>query len=90
MTVRRWTYPPELADALSAFGLRPTAETPPALVREALNDLYRFELRRMRERLRAGEVEKTRYVEDVIALRKKYWPLTMQLPVWEQVCQGGT
>ena len=89
MTGRRWTYPPELADALEAFGLRPTPDTPPALVRDALNDLYRFELRRMRERLRAGEVEKAGYVGDVIALRKKYWPLTMQLPVWERVCQGG-
>ena len=90
MTGPRWTYPPELADALSAFGLRPTADTPPALVREALNDLYRFELRRMRERLRAGLVEKSHYVDDVIALRKKYWPLTMQLPVWERICQGET
>ncbi|HET9368784.1 MAG TPA: hypothetical protein VFO19_00990 [Vicinamibacterales bacterium] len=88
MTGPRWTYPPELAEALETFGLRPTDETPPALVRDALNDLYRFELRRMRERLRAGAVEKTRYVDDVIALRKKYWPLTMPLPVWERVCRG--
>ena len=68
MSGRKWTYPPELADALGAFGLRPTSGTPPALVRDALNDLYRFELRRMREQLRAGAVEKSRYIEDVIAI----------------------
>ena len=44
-----WVYPPELAAILLTFGLRPTPDTPPALVRDALSDLYRYELRRMRD-----------------------------------------
>jgi hypothetical protein len=82
-----WTYPPELAEALLAFGLRPTPATPPLLVRDALNDLYRFELRRMRDRLRAGDIQKPAYIDLVIATRKRYWPLSLQLPAWEDICR---
>jgi hypothetical protein len=86
-----WTYPPELVDALAGFGLAPRTTTPPAVVREALNDLYRFELRRLRERLRAGRVEKPDYLDRVVALRKQYWPLTLPLPAWEKICvEGGS
>jgi hypothetical protein len=86
MTDRSWTYPAELRSALVGFGLAPTPLTPPALVRDALNDLYRYELRRMRERLRAGDIEKDSYVDRVIALRKLYWPLTLPLAAWEKIC----
>lgn len=82
-----WTYPVELRAALQGLGLAPTAATPPALVREALNHLYRYELRRMRERLRAGAMAKPEYLDAVIALRKKYWPLTLPLEAWEKICQ---
>ncbi len=58
-----WTYPPELADALLGFGLRPTPATPPLVVRDALNDLYRYELRRMRDQLRAGNIPKADYID---------------------------
>ena len=85
----RWVYPSELADVLLTFGLRPMPETPPTLVRDALSDLYRYELRRMRERLRAGEMEKAAYVELVIATRKRYWPLSLQPSAWESICRSA-
>jgi hypothetical protein len=84
-----WTYPPEIRNALLGFGLDPTVRTPPAVVRAALNDLYRFELRRMRDRLRAGAFTKPEYLDLVVATRKRYWPLTLQLPAWEKICAGG-
>jgi hypothetical protein len=83
-----WTYPPELVEALLRFGLRPTRATHPLFVRTALNDLYRYELRRMRDRLKAGEIPKADYIDLVIAARKRYWPLTLQPPAWEQICRG--
>jgi hypothetical protein len=86
MSVATWTYPPEMLVALGPLGLAPRAHTPPAVVRAALNDLYRYELRRMRDRLRAGEIVRLEYLDRVIALRKKYWPLTLQLPAWEKIC----
>lgn len=84
-----WRYPPELLTALQGFGLQPDETTPPSVVRDALNDLYRFELRRMRDGLRAGAIEKADYLDRVIALRKHYWPLTLPLAAWEKICASG-
>jgi hypothetical protein len=86
MTPTRWTYPDELRAALVDLGLAPTPTSPPAVVRDALNDLYRYELRRLRDKLLAGVVVKPDYLDLVVALRKKYWPLTMPLDVWEKLC----
>src|SRR5687768_2394308 len=85
-----WTYPPEFIEALANFGLAPTAGTPPALLRDALNDLYRYELRRLRDGLRSGRVEKPGYHDAVIAIRKRYWLLTLALPAWEKICASDT
>jgi hypothetical protein len=87
MTHRTWTYPPELMDALAGLGLRPHTGTPPLVVRDALNDLYRYELRRMRNELRAGRIAKPDYIDLVIAKRKQFWPLTLQPDAWERICR---
>lgn len=86
MTDQTWTYPAELADALLTFGLAPTVHTSPLLVRDALNDLYRFEIRRLKQRLLDGHVAKADYTPEVVLLRKKYWPLSLQPAHWEQIC----
>jgi hypothetical protein len=85
-----WLYPPELLSALVTFGLAPTPGTPPVFVRDALSDLYRYEIRRLRSRLLAEEFPKSDYIGLVIALRKKYWPLTMTPDVWERICAVET
>lgn len=82
-----WSYPSELTDALLRLGLAPQPHTPPRLVRDALNDLYRYEIRRLRDVFRAGGAATPNYVDRVIDLRKKYWPLSMQVDVWEEICQ---
>ena len=84
-----WTYPAEWLDALGTFGLAPRPATPPRFVRDALNDLYRYEIRRLRDRLRSGIVAKPDYIGLVIALRKKYWLLSLVPEAWETVCRGG-
>jgi hypothetical protein len=81
-----WTYPPELLEALPRFGIAPRADTPPRLVRDQLSDLYRYEIRRLRDRLLAREFPKTDYIGLVIALRKQYWPLALTPEQWEQIC----
>jgi len=86
MTSGQWTYPVELLAALEGLGLSPTSATPPAVVRDALNDLYRYELRRMRDRHRGGLIDKPAYLDLVIATRKRYWPLTLSLAAWEKIC----
>ena len=86
MTAAAWTYPPELSDALVGFGLAPRPETPPRLVRDQLNDLYRLEIRHLRDRLLAKEFPKAEYAGQVVTLRKKYWPLAMTPEQWEKIC----
>jgi hypothetical protein len=84
-----WSYPPEFLESLAGLGLAPTPDTRPSLVRDAVNDLYRYQLRAMRDRLRAGHVEPGSYHGLVIALRKRYWVLTLPLHAWERICCEG-
>jgi len=83
-----WRYPPELVEGLPGFGIAPRPDTPPRLVRDQLNDLYRFEIRRLRERLLAKEFPKTEYIGRVITLRKKYWPLALTPEQWDEICRA--
>ena len=81
-----WTYPPELLAGLAPLGIAPASHTPPVLARGAVDELYKYELRRLRDRLRTGEVARPDYLAHVIALRKKYWVLTLPLAAWEKIC----
>jgi hypothetical protein len=83
---RHWTYPPELRDALATLGFAPRADTPPAFVRAAVDELYKFELRRLRDHHRAGTIAKADFSDLVVRLRKKYWMLTLPERAWEKVC----
>ena len=84
-----WRYPDDLLAALAGFGLAPTPETPPALVRDQLSDLYRYEIRLLRGRLLAGEFPKADYSGHVISLRKQYWPLSATPQQWESICSSN-
>ena len=79
-----YEYAPEALEVLAGHGLCPRPDTPPALVREALSDLYRFEIRRLKRRLLAGEIVKERYSDHVIALRKQYWLLSVPVQRWSR------
>jgi hypothetical protein len=78
----RYEYAPEALEVLAGHGLRPGPDTPGALVRDALSDLYRFEIRRLKGRLLAGEIPKERYADHVIELRKVYWLLSVPIERW--------
>lgn len=77
-----YEYAPEALDVLAGHGLRPGPGTPPALVRDALSDLYRYEIRRLRRRLLAGEIPREDYTGHVIGLRKQYWLLSIPVDRW--------
>lgn len=83
-----WTYPPELLTALAGHGVAPRSDVHPRFVRDYVSDLYRFEIRRLRERRATGVVRKEDYVDRVIALRKQYWVLTLEPSAWERICRG--
>ena len=77
-----YEYAPEALEVLAGHGLRPGPGTAPARVREALNDLYRYEIRRLRRRLLAGDIAKEAYSDHVIGLRKQYWLLSIPVERW--------
>ena len=86
MPATTWLYPPEFLAALAGHGLAPSSATPPLFVRDAVNDLYRYELRRARDRHIRGDIAKIEYLDVVVALRKKYWLLTLPAVAWERIC----
>lgn len=74
-------YRADVLEQLARHGVRPSPTTPPELVHEFVSDLYRYELRALRDRLRRGEIIRPRYFEHVVDLRRKY-PLVSLKP-WQ-------
>ena len=81
-------YRPEVLEALARHGLRPISTTSPQFLRDAVNDLYRFEIRRLRARLLRKEFPKSEYIGRVLDLRAKY--LLLSMPMEEWTIQEGT
>jgi hypothetical protein len=73
---------PEILEALGDHGLRPNADTPVTLLREQINDLYRIEVRKLRDRCRAGEFPMTELAPRVVELRKRYMLLSIPIEQW--------
>lgn len=67
---------------LLEHGVRPTASTRVELVHEFVSDLYRFELRRLRDRLVRGDIPKAGYYDRVIALRRRYPLVSLKPEQW--------
>jgi hypothetical protein len=83
-----YTYEPDVLDALAAHGLVPRPVTAPPFVRDALSDLYRYEIRRLRRSFLRGEIPKADYSQHVIALRRKYWLLSVSTVHWAHDATG--
>lgn len=77
-----YEYRDEVIEELLWHGVGPTADTPPERVREFLSDLYRYEIRRLRERLLGGKIPKADYAGEVIALRRRYPLLSVRVQHW--------
>jgi hypothetical protein len=69
-------------EQLWLHGVHPTPQTRPELVHEFVNDLYRFELRRLRDRLVRKEIPKAGYYDRVIELRRKYPLVSLKPAQW--------
>jgi hypothetical protein len=77
-----YTYRPEILDELARHGLKPKTTTPPQFLRDAINDLYRIEIRKLRDRCRAGEFSTRELPRHVIELRKRYLLLSIPIARW--------
>ena len=83
-----YNYEPRILDALAGHGLVPRPETSPQQLRDAVRDLYRYEIRRLRLSLLAGQIAKRDYADHVVALRQQYPVLSVPLELWV-VREGG-
>jgi hypothetical protein len=77
-----YRYRPDVLVQLLEHGVSPTTSTPPELVYDFINDLYRYELRRLRDRLVRGAIPKARYYDHVVQLRMKYPLVSIKPQLW--------
>jgi hypothetical protein len=78
----QYRYRPDVLAQLGAHGVTPKPSTSPEFVRDFLNDLYRYELRRLRDRLVRREIAKPDYYAHVVEVRRRYPLLSMKLWEW--------
>jgi hypothetical protein len=83
-----YTYYPRVLAELRRHGLDPRPTTPPGRLRDAVSDLYRYEIRRLRSDLLAQRIRREDYAGHVVALRKRYLLLSVPLELWTVRAEG--
>jgi hypothetical protein len=74
-----YVYRADVLRELERHGVRPTSDTPPQLVRDFVRDLYKYEIRALRDRMLRGVFPRVEYAARVDALRREY-PVLALLP----------
>jgi hypothetical protein len=77
-----YRYRSDILDELARHGLAPTPTTPPSLLRAQINDLYRVEIRKLRDRCRSGEFPTHELPAKVVELRRRYVLLSIPMDRW--------
>jgi hypothetical protein len=75
----RVRYRADVLEQLLAHGVRPGEHTRPQLVRDFVRDLYKYEIRCLRERYLRRDFPKIEYAGRVDDLRRRY-PVLALLP----------
>ena len=75
-------YRPDILTQLLEHGVRPTARTRPEIPHDFVSDLYRHELRVLRNRLLAKAFPKPEYYQRVVAIRNRYRVLALKPRDW--------
>lgn len=71
-------YRTDILALLLEHGVRPTAHTRPELVRDFVRDLYKYEIRSLRDRYVRRDFPKNEYAGRVDQLRRRYPVLALQ------------
>jgi hypothetical protein len=77
-----FTYHARVLSELARHGLRPLPTTSPERLREAVRDLYLYEIRRLRAELLRGRIVRRHYADHVVALRRRYPLLSLPVEQW--------
>jgi hypothetical protein len=70
-------YRADVIEHLWRHGIHPTPHTPPELVRDFVRDLYKYEIRRLRQQMIDNRFPKGEYVVRVESLRRAYTVLSL-------------
>jgi hypothetical protein len=70
-------YRADVMETLWKHGVHPRNHTRPQLVRDYVRDLYKYEIRRLRERYLRKEFPKSEYWDRVDRLRRAYSVLAL-------------
>ena len=79
-----YRYKPEILRQLAMHGVIPKPETPPTVARAAVNEIYRYELRLLRNRYLVGEFAKKEYYDKVVEVRNRYPVMAMLTRHWTE------
>jgi hypothetical protein len=77
-----YTYHQQILDELARHGLAPLPTSSPQQLRDAVRDLYKYEIKRLRHDYLAGRIPKREYAGHVVELRKRYWLLSIPTGLW--------
>jgi hypothetical protein len=77
-----YTYESRILAQLAQHGLTPAPETAPQTLRDAVRDLYKYEIRCLRDRVVSGDIPKAALAGHVVELRKRYWILSVPVEQW--------
>jgi hypothetical protein len=77
-----YRYHERVLEELAGHGLQPRPQSSPQQLRDAVRDLYKYEIRRLRDALLADRIQKRDYAAHVIELRKRYWLLSIPMQLW--------
>jgi hypothetical protein len=75
-------YRRDVLELVWRHGILPTERTPPELARGYVRDLYKYEIRRLRERYLKKEFSKREYYGLVDNLRQQYGVLALVPRQW--------
>lgn len=78
----KFKYREAVLNELTRHGIIPRGDTPPEMAHQFVTDLHLFEIRKLKQRLLAGEIPKNEYAKTVEALRKRYPVLSLPVRFW--------
>ena len=77
-------YKATVLSELARHGIKPDGHATPEFIHAYLNDLYRYEIRRLKEQMKAGLIPKTDYSAHVTRLRERYPLLSLPIRFWTE------
>ncbi len=77
-----YVYGPRVLEELARHGLKPQPTTSPQRLRDAVRDLYKYEIRRLKSELLARRFRRQDYAGRVVELRRRYPLLSLPVEYW--------